>query len=142
MDAFPSAGLDVPSAPLAALTLFVAVHKDDIAACVNSGQLARRVLGNKPYIGFRESEADAMERASMVFSDPAVNKDTHALLKLSLSAEALAHFTVTSAGVAYQFAPMLHKQTYPGDTDWKVWHFCGDFPLCHFGVRAQWQEIM
>ena len=120
MDAFPSAGLDVPSASLAALTLFVAVHKDDIAACMNSGLLPRRVLGNKPHIGFRESEADAMERASMVFSDSAINQATHALLKLSLSAEALAHLTVTPAGVAYQFAPMLHKRTYSGDTDWKV----------------------
>ena len=100
------------------------------------------MLGNKPHIGFRESEADAMERASMVFSDSAVNKDTHALLKLSLSAEALVHFTVTPAGVAYQFAPMLHKRAYPGDTDWRVWHFCGDFPLCFPGVSAQWQEIM
>ena len=81
MDAFPSAGLDVPSAPLAALTLFVAVHKDDIAACMNSGLVRRRVLGNKPHIGFRESEADAMERASVVFSDYDVNKATHGLLK-------------------------------------------------------------
>ena len=85
MDAFPSA-----------LDLFVAVHRDDVATCQNSGWLPRRLLGNQDYIGFRESAAGAMERASMVFSGSAVNKGTYVVLKLSLSAEALAHL---AAGV-------------------------------------------
>ena len=122
--------------------MFVAVHRDDVATCRNSGQLPRRLLGNQDYIGFRESAAGAMERASMVFSGSAVNKGTYVVLKLSLSAGALAHLAVTPAGVEHWFAPLLHKRTYPGETDWKVWHYCGDFPLLHFGVRAQWQDIM
>ena len=46
MDAFPS-GLD----------LFVAVHRDDVATCQNSGRLPRRLLGGLDYIGVRESAA-------------------------------------------------------------------------------------
>ena len=50
--------------------------------------------------------------------------------------------TVTPAGVEYRFAPMLHKRTYAGDTDWKVWHYCGDFPLNQPGVETEVEEIM
>ena len=83
-----------------------------------------------------------MERASKVFPGSAADKGTYVVLELSLSAEALAHFTVTLAGVGHRFASMLHKRTYPDGIDWKVWHYCGDFPLEHFGVRAQWHVIM
>ena len=83
-----------------------------------------------------------MERASKVFPGSAADKGTYVVLELSLSAEALAHFTKTLAGVRHHFASMLHKRTYPDGIDWKVCHFCGDFPLGHFGVREQWHVIM
>ena len=54
------------------------------------------------------------------------------------------HFTVTPAAAKYRFASMLHKRTYgdASETDWKVWHFCGDFPLTFPGVSAEWLEIV
>ena len=103
--------------------------------------LERIFLGVKPYIGLRETGDAAMDRAKRVFSVTDVNKGTYVILKLSLSAEAVAHFTVTSAGVEHQFASMLHKRTYYDGVDGKVWHFCGDFPLHFPGVLAEWLEI-
>ena len=140
--AFPGVGLGGCSAPRAALALFAAVHADDALACDRDQLLPRGLLGNRDYIGFRESVPGAMERASKVFSGSAVNKSTFVVVKLSLSAEALARFTAASAGVDHQFASMLHRRTYPDDSDWKVWHFCGDFPLGAPGVCAEWQEIV
>ena len=119
MEGSSSDALAVASGPSAPLTLFAAVHKDDVATCNLSGMLPRRLQGNKAYVGFREEAADALERASMISSTPA-SKDTHVLLKVCFSAEALVRLTVTPAGVEYRFAPMLHKRTYAGDTDWKV----------------------
>ena len=133
--------LAVASGPSAPLILFAAAHKDDVATCKHSGMLPRRLQGSNAYVGFREEAADALERASMISSTP-VSKDTHALLKVWVSAEALVRLTVTPAGVENRFAPMLHKRTYAGDTDWKVWHYCGDFPLNLPGVVTQWEEIM
>ena len=68
------------------------------------------------------------------------------LLRVRFSADALARLTVASAGPAYGFASMLHKVTYRDDKDWdkdwKVWHYCGDFPLTEDnGVETQWVEI-
>ena len=65
--------------------------------------------GNKAHVGFREEAADALERASMISSTPA-SKDTHALLKVCVAAEALVRLTVTPAEVEYRFAPMLGTQ--------------------------------
>ena len=134
MDAFPGASPPV-------LTLFVAVHRAAVRACEDSGKLERCFLGVKPYIGLRETGDAAMDRAKRVFFVTDVNKGTYVILKLSLSAEAVAHFTAASAGVEHQFASMLHKRTYYDGVDWKVWHFCGDFPLHFPGVLAEWLEI-
>ena len=134
MDAFPGA-----SPP--ALTLFVAVHRSAVRACEANGKLERCSLGGKPYIGLRETGDAAMERAKRVFLPADVNKDTYVILRLSLSAEAVARFTAAPAGVEHQFASMLHRRTYCDETDWGVWHFCGDFPLRFPGVQADWLEI-
>ena len=137
MDTFPGAGLGVPGEIGAALTLFVAVHERNVALCQQRKRLPCRYTGNNTYIGFRESEKEAVDRASKVFFGSGVGKDTYVLLVIGLTPEALAHFTAEAAGEDYQFASMLHKVTYPGRTDWKVWHFCGDFPLGTPGVVWQ-----
>ena len=109
--------------PRAALALFAAVHAVDAHACVRDQLLPRGLLGNRDYIGFRESVPGAMERGSKVFSGSAVNKSAFVVVKLSLSAEALARFTAASAGVGHRFAPVFHRRTYSDGPDWKVWHF-------------------
>ena len=135
MDAFPGA-----SPP--AMTLFVAVNNSDYGECEAAGKLECRLLGGRHYIGLRETADAAMERAKRVFYPADVNKDTYVILRLSLSAEAVATFTTTPAGKEHQFASMLHKKTYWGETDdWRVWHFCGDFPLRFPGVQADWLVI-
>ena len=134
MDAFTGA-------PSPALILFAAVPRAAFRASEGSDKLERFFLGTRPYIGFRESADPAMDRAKKVFCGTDVNKNTFVILKISLSAEAVAHFTVTSAGAEHQFAPMLHKRTYSDENDWKVWHFCADFPLRFPGVLAEWLEI-
>ena len=113
-DAFAGA-----SGPSAALILFVAVHKDDVETCKRTGMLPRRLQGNNDYVGFREEAAEALNRASLI-SATSASKETHALLKVLISGEALFRLTVTSATEDHWFASMLHKRTYRGDRDWKV----------------------
>ena len=131
--------------PSVYLTLYVAVHRVDAPTCTSIGTLVRRYVGNKDHVGFRERPEDALGRASATEHTP-VSKATHVLLRVSFSAEALARLTAESAGPAYGFASMLHKVTYRGrekcDTDWKVWHYCGDFPLTEDnGIEWEWVEI-
>ena len=71
MDGSSSDALAVVIDPSAALTLFAAVHKDDVATCIAGGMLPRRLQGNKAHVGFREEAADALGRASMMSSTPA-----------------------------------------------------------------------
>ena len=65
------------------------------------------------------------------------------LVCLTLSAEAVAHFVVTSAGQEYRYAPLLQKQTWWNATtkDWHWWRFHGDFPLMRRGVEFNVLEI-
>ena len=111
--------LAVASGPPAPLILFAAVHKNDVATCKHSGMLPRWLQGSNAYVMLRAEAADALERACCE------SVDTHALLKVRVSAEALVRLTVTRAGVENRFAPMLHKRTYADNKDWKVWHYCG-----------------
>ena len=141
MEGAPSDALAVASGPSSSLTLFAAVHWEDVATCTATGVLPRRLQGNTAYLGFREDRVAAMARASM-FSPTPVSKETHALLKVVISAEALVRLTLTMAREDYRFAPMLHKRTNRGDRDWKVWHYCGDFPLYQPGVVTVVEEIM
>ena len=128
------------SGPTAALILYVAVHKEDVDAINRTRLLPRRYVGNRIYVGFREEAAEAVKRASLI-SGTTASKETHALLKVLISGEALFRLTVTSATEDHWFASMLHKRTYRGDRDWKVWHYCGDFPLNQPGVETEWEEI-
>ena len=98
--------------------------------------LPRWLQGSNAYVMLRAEAADALERACCE------SVDTHALLKVRVSAEALVRLTVTRAGVENRFAPMLHKRTYADNKDWKVWHYCGYFPINLPDVVTQWAEIM
>ena len=129
------------SGPTAALILYVAVHKEDVDTINRTRLLPRRYVGNRIYVGFREEAAEAVKRASLI-SGTTASKETHKLLKVLISGEALFRLTMTSAGGDYRFAPMLHKRTYRGDRDWKVWHYCRDFPLNQPGVETEWEVIM
>ena len=128
------------SGPTAALILYVAVHKEDVDAINSTRLLPRRFVGHTIYVGFREEAAEAVKRASLIAGTTA-SKETHALLKVLISGEALFHLTVTSATEVHWFASMLHKRTYDGNRDWKVWHYCGDFPLDQPGIETEWEEI-
>ncbi len=48
------------------LVLYVAVHKDDVAAVEHGAEIPRRLVGMKPYIGFRSSPGAALERVRAV----------------------------------------------------------------------------
>ena len=127
------------------LVLFVAVHRDDQTTVEYGAQIPRRLMGSTPYVGFRTSPEQAMWRARLVHPQggASVSKVTHVLLQVEFSARVLADLTVTPAAGEYAFAPMLHKVVYRSDeeTDWGVWHYCGDFPLELSGVRHCWREI-
>ena len=129
------------SGPTAALILYVAVHKEDVDAINRTRLLPRRYVGHKIYVGFREEAAEAVKRASLI-SGTTASKETHKLLKVLISGEALFHLTVTSATEDHWFASMLHKRTYRGDRHWKVWHYCGGFPLNQPGVETEVEEVM
>ena len=105
-----------------ALVLYVAIHKDDTMPCIAAENRPRRYLGGRHYIGLRERQQDALERASLYSIEP-VSKTTHVLLEWRLSSAGLVHFGTTNASAEHRFAPMLSKNIYSDDNDWNVWHF-------------------
>ena len=136
------------SMALDGLTLFLAVPADDRDACCFQGVAPRHYVGGRNYIGLREHEEDALQRASLVSYQP-VTKGTHMLLRVHFTPLGLAHYSTATAGVEHSFSPLLTKKLYHDDpTDWKVWHFHGDSPLRHFGpggiayLTTEWLQIL
>ena len=96
-------------------------------------KLPVRLVGRGNCVGFRSTPLAALDSAGVFEPHTAAFEpaSTHLVLQVEFTAQALADATVTPAGAEYNFAPMLHKVVYLSDreTDWGVWHFCGDFPL-------------
>ena len=97
------------SGPTAALILYVAVHKQDVDAINRNRLLPCRYVGHKDYVGFREEAAEAVNRASLI-SGTTASKETHALLKVLISGEALFRLTVTSAGEDHRIPSSSHAE--------------------------------
>jgi hypothetical protein len=81
------------------------------------------------YIGLREREDYAVDRAIMVEGRDHVNKDTHMILRVTFSALGVAHFGRYYQDSSLQFRQKLYKKSYYGNIDWGVWHLLGDLPL-------------
>ena len=81
------------------------------------------------YIGLREREDYAVDRAIMVEGRDHVNKDTHMILRVTFSALGVAHFGRYYQDSSLQFRQKLYKKSYYGNIDWGVWHFVEDLPL-------------
>ena len=64
------------SMALDGLTLFLAVPADDRDACCFQGVVPRRYVGGRSYIGLREHEEDALQRASLASYQP-VKQNSH-----------------------------------------------------------------
>mgnify|MGYP003330026621 CR=1 FL=1 len=58
------------------LTWFLAVPADDRDECCFQGVVPRRYVGGRNYIGLREHEEDALQRASLVSYQP-VKQNSH-----------------------------------------------------------------
>ena len=129
------------------LHLFLAVHAKDFEACCNMGEVPRRYVGNRPYVGLREIAEDALQRAIIGSHEP-VNKHTHMLLRVHFTPHGLAHYCTCITSAEHWFSPLLTKKLFPGDpTDWRVWHFHGDLPLQQSGpdgiayLSTEWMQI-
>ena len=81
------------------------------------------------YIGLREREDYAVDRAIMVEGRDNVNKDTHMILRVTFSALGVAHFGRYYQDSSLQWRQKLYKKSYYGNIDWGVWHLLGDLPL-------------
>jgi len=99
------------SMALDGLTLFLAVPADDRDACCFQGGGPRRYVGGRSYIGLREHEEDALQRASLVSYQPVI-KGTHVLLRVHFTPLGLAHYNTATAGVEHSFATP-HKEALP-----------------------------
>ena len=137
-----------PGAPSRS-TFYVAAHKDDVSELgPDSVLLLHRYsstsrTGPTPHIGLRADGKAAWRCAKRLIEyEPGMEAD-YRLVCLTLSAEAVAHFVVTSAGQEYRYAPLLQKQTWWNATtkDWHWWRFHGDFPLMRRGVEFNVLEI-
>ena len=58
------------SMALDGLTLFLAMPADDRDACCFQGGVPRRYVGGRNYIGLREHEEDALQRANLASYQP------------------------------------------------------------------------
>ena len=129
------------------LTLYLAVHKGDRAACDLQQCVPRRLAGGLSYVGLREQAVYALQGAQLHTHEP-VGKDNHLVLQVHFTAHGIAHFATTCADVEYGFAPVLTKKIFKGNTtDWQVWHFLGDLPLEVTGpdgrsyLKTTWQCV-
>ena len=90
------------------------------------GEIAARYTGRSDYIGLRETQAGAIERARVFF--PVVAPETHCMLKFMFTPEGIAHYTVNCTGKDYGFASILHKRYCWETPDHGTWHFHGNIP--------------
>ena len=117
------------------LTVHLVTHRADRENSVQSGALhMRNHAYGKNHIGLRQRPSEALERAEdfAKVAGQHVTAKTHELCKLSFTCTAFAYFAALPMGKAMNFAPCLHKVTYPRDPkdyDWQVWHFHADLPI-------------
>ena len=132
------------SAPQA-FKLYTFVAKSQMDEAIESGEL--KIPSGWWYIGLRESPDEAVHRAALV--GETANKDSHAMLMVTLSPLGVAHFTTTIEDQSYHFQPILSKICNRYAThDKGVWHFIRNLPLSmsdeqgNHLVSSQWMEIM
>ena len=121
--------------PANVLTVYIVTHKADRDIIVQSRALQMRYHANgKNHIGLRQRPSEALERAQdfAKVAGQRVTATTHELCKISFTCTAFAYFAALPMGKVMNFAPCLHKMTYPRDPkdyDWQVWHFHADLPI-------------
>ena len=132
-----------------ALVLHAVVHQAD-ADTIDAGKmLCLRHAGlhaKNPHLGLRATPEGACVRAEGLFLATDVATTGYRLLVASLSPQAVARLTATSAGAQNWFAPMLTKRTYAAqrdgsDADWGAWHHHGDLSLKGDGVSYEIQQV-
>ena len=122
------------------LELYVVVHKDEASKLGPNGELLRHHYSTPsqaiPHIALRTDAAAAWQHAERFIQGGANAVADYRFVRLTLAAEAVAHFVATSAGAAYRYAPLLQKQTWwpPAGKDWRYWCFHGNLPLGCTGV--------
>ena len=133
-----------------AFTLYLVLEKRLRAAFEHDGTILMSIVNpGCYYIGLRQCPIAAFIRAKRVFVQGPMSRESHILLKVHFSPAAVLHYISKSAGRDHAFASVLHKRTYPGDTDvdWKVWYFLEDLPLRYddpFSVSVlsfEWCEL-
>ena len=126
------------------LTLWFCMRRDKAEQYVERGVLPRAEGGWKNLLGLREEYSAALERAQYVEGEANVSKHTHVLLQIVFTPQAVAHYTLTYAGVEFNFAPMLIKQVYTSGEkkDWKAWHFHDDLPLRSTMIRVYTRDVI
>jgi hypothetical protein len=141
------------SLPDVALEAYVAVHTEDRKLCDEVGAVRLRHYSatDKTYIGLRQGESEAVERAETLFGKICdVHEDSFQLLRVQFSRLGFAKYTTKVLGPEQSFATMLYKITYMKDksgTDYKAWAFHGDLPLHettedgHVLISSAWMKI-
>ena len=119
------------------LELYLVLETDDAATCCRHAEIAPRYAGRGDYIGLREAQAAAIERARMVSTSPSpeVGAATHRMFKFSFTTAGIAHYTVRNAGERYFYQPILYKKIYWDRINYGVWHFSGNLPFNGVSTR-------
>ena len=118
--------LDSMAAPV--LTLYLAIHKDDVHFCKTQGHVPLRFVSpGKTTIGLREKIEDAVERYSMAFG-PTPREDL-VMLRVVFTQLGIAHFATDNCGESYDFQCRLAKKVWRDSVDHGVWFFIGALPL-------------
>ena len=111
------------------MDFYLVLEKGDAERCLQTDvEIPLRYSGRSDYIGLRETQAGAIERARLFFSDAKVTAETHCLLKFMFTSEGIAHYTVNCTGKDYGFASILHKRYCWETPDHGTWHFHGNIP--------------
>ena len=114
------------------LTLYLCVHKGDVAGIKSMGFVPFRYTGThwkNGYIGLRENKEDAFERGREKLG---MEKSELVTLKVEFSKEGYLKYTFNKGGEDRRFAHVLDYQVYykcKENKDWGAWHFNAELPL-------------
>ena len=120
---------------MAQLSLYLAVHKDDLD-CIKAHDYVplRFTSPGKSTIELCEKMEDAVKRYCWAFGP--TPKDQLVLLQVVCTPLGIAHYTTDNCGPSHDFQCRLSKKIWNDGVDYGVWHFIGDLPLRKYSVMS------
>ena len=120
---------------MAQLSLYLAVHKDDLDCIKAHDHVPLRFTSpGKSTIELCEKMEDAVKRYCWAFGP--IPKEQLVLLQVVFTPLGIAHYTTENCGLPHNFQCRLSKKIWNDGVDYGVWYFIGDLPLQKYSMMS------